>query len=60
MNMTATKQDTTLEKEFKHLKIAVMHHLARMYSGNNAWAITAWPIEKLAGENLGERYSNNT
>jgi len=57
LNMSATKQNTTFEKGFKYLKIAAMHHLARMYSGSNAWAITAWPIEKLARETFGERYS---
>ena len=54
--MRTTKQNIDFEKEFNRLKTLAIHHLARMYDQSNAWAITAWPIEKLAEDSLGERY----
>jgi len=45
-----------LFKEADRLEKILHYHLARIYQRNNAWAITAWEIERLAEETLEPPY----
>ncbi len=45
-----------LFKEADTVEKLLHYHLARIYQRNNAWAITAWEIERLADEKLGPDY----
>ncbi|ALL00642.1 hypothetical protein Pyrde_0592 [Pyrodictium delaneyi] len=55
--MKPIEQYANAENEFNKLKSVAIYYLTRMYSKNSAWALTAWPIEKLAGESLEGKYA---
>jgi len=46
----------SVETRITKLTKILHYHLVPLYAGNTAWTLTAWEMEKLAEETLGQKY----